>query len=122
MIRSGRLQYLNGHSSHSIHCSNTQYRKYKESTSPLIPIPPSVYVEVPSALKFVLCCEFPLYNSLDSQNHQHSNGHHNGHHHGANSHHHGGAANNHHHGASKEFTLDTPLGALAPDGGAFGQT
>uniref|UniRef100_A0A0A9XEZ2 Uncharacterized protein n=3 Tax=Lygus hesperus TaxID=30085 RepID=A0A0A9XEZ2_LYGHE len=41
--------------------SRDDYLSYKRTTSPLIPLPPSIYGALPSAVKFVLF-EFPLYN------------------------------------------------------------
>ncbi|KAF0771921.1 S5A REDUCTASE domain-containing protein [Aphis craccivora] len=42
--------------------NNAHYQLYKRSTSPLIPIPPSLYIEVPGFIKMLCCCELPLYN------------------------------------------------------------
>lgn len=41
------------------------YRRYKFETSPIIPMPTSIYSEVPRGLKFILCCEYPFYDSYD---------------------------------------------------------
>lgn len=47
--------------------SNPKYRQYKKVTSPLIPIPASIYSEVPKVLKFILCCEFPMYDWTEEE-------------------------------------------------------
>ncbi|KAM7267851.1 hypothetical protein ACFE04_010017 [Oxalis oulophora] len=39
-----------------------EYRAYKNTTSPLIPLPTSVYGNLPSGFKTIVLFEFPLYN------------------------------------------------------------
>ncbi|GFO46682.1 spcc594.04c protein [Plakobranchus ocellatus] len=48
--------------------TNEQYVIYKNRTSPLLLLPPPIYACLPSALKCLCCCEFPLYNHLDEEN------------------------------------------------------
>ncbi|KAK8772120.1 hypothetical protein V5799_024634 [Amblyomma americanum] len=38
-----------------------EYQRYKRSTSPLLPLPPGLYREVPSCFKCLICFEFPIY-------------------------------------------------------------
>jgi hypothetical protein len=40
---------------------NPLYKAYKNSVSPLIPMPSKVYRSFPKLLKAVLFCEFPMY-------------------------------------------------------------
>ena len=37
------------------HGSNVEYQQYKSQTSPLVPLPPTIYSRLPKALKFVFC-------------------------------------------------------------------
>lgn len=48
------------------HKHNMKYQQYKDSTSPLIPLPPSMYKEIPKIIKLI-CCEFPLYNWMQDE-------------------------------------------------------
>ncbi|KAK9500323.1 hypothetical protein O3M35_001606 [Rhynocoris fuscipes] len=41
--------------------NNSEYRFYKKSTSPLIPMPPAFYLSIPNILKRTVCFEFPMY-------------------------------------------------------------
>jgi len=43
------------------------YLEFKEKTSPLVPLPPSLYRILPAFIKCFFCCEFPLYNYLDEE-------------------------------------------------------
>lgn len=45
------------------HCRLADYAEYKTSTSPLVPLPPEFYRQVPSRLKTLVLCEFPFYSS-----------------------------------------------------------
>jgi len=43
------------------------YLEFKEKTSPLVPLPTSLYRILPAFIKCFFCCEFPLYNYLDEE-------------------------------------------------------
>jgi hypothetical protein len=38
-----------------------EYEAYRERTSPIIPVPPQLYVCLPRLVKQLFCCEFPMY-------------------------------------------------------------
>ena len=44
------------------HGGKPEYQEYKQSTSPLIPLPPRLYGALPGLLKVCCLCEFPIYN------------------------------------------------------------
>jgi len=44
---------------------NNDYVEFKKKTSPLIPLPTSCYGPLPTFIKALFCCEFPIYNYLE---------------------------------------------------------
>jgi len=49
------------------HGQKEEYIDYKKSTSPLIPLPTSLYSVLPMFLKCFCLCEFPLYNKIENK-------------------------------------------------------
>jgi len=47
------------------HKMKEDYLDFKKKTSPLIPLPTTLYAVLPSFFKCFFCCEFPMYNYLD---------------------------------------------------------
>ena len=47
------------------HGGKAEYLAYKSSTSPLVPLPTSLYSALPGCFKCCFLCEFPIYNKLD---------------------------------------------------------
>ncbi|UYV78891.1 hypothetical protein LAZ67_17000158 [Cordylochernes scorpioides] len=47
-------------------CSHEDYKRYKKTTSPLIPLPPSFYGQLPTLIKFLVFFEYPMYNFLST--------------------------------------------------------
>ncbi|KAK3603864.1 hypothetical protein CHS0354_042872 [Potamilus streckersoni] len=44
-----------------------EYIRYKTRTSPLIPLPPPCYGNLPRTVKCLFCCEFPLYDHTSEE-------------------------------------------------------
>merc|ERR1711963_433140 len=49
------------------HGQKEEYINYKKSTSPLIPLPTSLYSVLPMFLKCFCLCEFTLYNKIENK-------------------------------------------------------
>lgn len=47
------------------HKMKEEYLEFKQKTSPLVPLPSSLYRNLPYFIKSIFCCEFPFYNYLD---------------------------------------------------------
>lgn len=45
--------------------TDSNYKEYKRSVSPLIPLPPALYRAIPSCLKVSLFCDFPFYTHIN---------------------------------------------------------